>query len=335
MLSAILLFVAFSTTDNAFAGKNDEIRVKREFTALVFPSVTVKHVLSYIQSQRGGTITPDDDVEGKWRLRDSTGLKWNAEVDGRFSSSDGVKNVMEVKTPYLKDKDEHLAVLPLNALLALGAEPMYSVGGGHFHIKLPPFLAQPSRFASLVNFLLNYEDLLVYIFSNPQRLGTTRKLSETRIEGNRKPLSQILGESLNEALNKQDPQFVLKTLENFAINVVPTREMDINLRSWKGSGSKKTHNTIELRFFNAPKTEQEAILEEVLVRTIAHKCLESASLVYYQPLIKPGNGEWDYLEDPAKIENDFRQLLTELKLDPKPYFAAHIERLSERRHPGK
>lgn len=305
----------------------------REYSALAPASVTPLHVLRLIQQERGGEITPHPTTPRKWVLTDSAGKRWGAEYDGKVPGGD---NVLEVQTPPLGRDESALMELPLKALLAAGATPMYSVGGGHIHVDLAAnFLPHPKRFASLVNFLLNHEELLNLVFSNPQRAHAVRKLSTLFANDGQTVASRYLGGRLNEMLDKNDEAALLHELEDFAMNVVKLRDTDFNLRSWRGSGGKKTHGTLELRFFNAPKTLEEARLELALVRAIALYSIRhgDASPVRYKPLVDALEGENAYLDD-ARLLADLRAMLAALGLPAAEYERVFLDNLRVRRHPS-
>lgn len=355
----ILFVVALSTSTWGMTPEIKELTLGREFTALAGPSLTPRKILNNIAKNRGGEVVKHRHV-GKWKLKDDEGFKWSAERDGRLID----EYVFEVQTPPLRAYQNLLMLVPLRALKESGAAPRYSVGGGHIHIdiedkyKVHPmgfsFLKNPRMIASLINLLLNYEETLNFIFRNPKRVHTSRKLSVLRKDG--KTLAENLGKRLNRYLKNNDqgcrgklPQefidrhnsCIVALLEQFARQIVPTRETDINLQSWKGSSMKKTHGTLELRFFNAPKTETEVILEEKLVRAIADLAVKSYNTpIYYNPKVSPSEGENAYIVDYDLLKKDFKQLLSDLGLNDitdqyiSTYLGENYSRLQKRRHPG-
>lgn len=328
----------------------DSITLGREFTAVGLPLVTTTKILSYIQNERGGEIYQHEKNPKKFVLKDKEGKKWGAEVDGELP--DG-RIVYEVQTPPLDGKSDSLMLLPLRALLSAKTTPLYSVGGGHIHIDVARYFElYPYQFASLVNFLLNYEETLTYIFSNPRRLHTIRKLSEVRLDNNSKTLAQYLGQLLNYYIDREDrgcendarlnkyiteksKSCIIAALSHFACDVVPSREMDINLQSWKCSSAKKTHGTLEMRFFNSPKLEEEVLLETELLRGVAQLAVNSESKpILYAPVVDSLVGENAYIDD-NKLHLDLNTMLKMLGLAEDGFYKIYIERLGERRHPGK
>jgi len=338
-LNLLILFL-FSTQVFGYVSEINELTLGREFTAVAGPMITPKTILKTIANERGGEIYQHRDPR-KWKVKDDDGFKWSAEIDGRIFD----EFVFEVQTPPLKGHQADLMLVPFNALIKSGARPYYSLGGGHIHIDIEDkyrahptgfsFLKHPKMMASLMNLLLTYEETLTFIFRNFRRDHTTRKLSELRQNG--KTLAQILGHKLNlylknngqgcedavsEELLKRHQSCIVSYLEHFARNIVPTRETDINLQAWKGSSAKKTHGTLELRFFNAPKTKTEVILEEKLVRSIADFAFRSNNdPVFYQPKVKPIFGENAYIVDYKLLKMHFGELLKRIGLGDLKEFA--------------
>jgi hypothetical protein len=244
--------------------------------------------------------------------------------------------------------------LPLQAFQAHGAVPKYAVGGGHIHIDIARYFENyPRQFGSLVNFLLNHEELLTYVFANPRREFTIRKISSFRDVVTGQPLSEFLGQQLNRYLNNGDrdcapevetyaahystPTCIVGLLELFSRELIPGRETNINLQAWKGSSAKKTHGTLELRFFNAPAEVREAVLEERLVRAIADLAARSDQTpITYAPLIDPRAGETPYYSDDL-LALHFTQMLKDLgmsKDEIEEFHALYLQRLKLRRYPG-
>ena len=209
MLSKCLILLSIVSSLNAWGigPEVEELTLGREFSALSLPTLTPRRILKNIAKYRGGEVVKHNHVS-KWKLKDDEGLKWSAERDGKLLD----QYVFEVQTPPLRAYQSSLMLVPFRALKESGAEPYYSVGGGHIHVDIEnkykahplgfSFLKNPKMMASLMNFLLNYEETLNFIYRNPKRAHTSRKLSALRKDG--KTLAQILGEGLNGYLKSND-----------------------------------------------------------------------------------------------------------------------------------
>ena len=315
----------------------EQITVGREFTAVTNSSRQVRpfDVLVEVQQIRGGEIKPFDGVPGKLYLTDSEGLVWGAEIDGVFADKGGLCQVIELQTPPLVGAQKKLLGIPLQVFNRLGLTPKYSVGGGHIHVDVANYFAlNPSAFVSFINILLKYEDLLVYVFSNSKRAHAVRKLSSVKhAEGS---LSDLLGGRLNYFIDIKDYDQMLLYLKSFIQDKIPHRNFGINFLSWSGS-IRKSHGTLELRFFNAPQKIEEALLEEFLIRSIVEKSIVSSNNpVRFKSLVPEFIGENAYLND-AKLYEDFMLLLKDLNIEDQFYRfdRVFLRRVSERRHPGK
>ncbi len=323
-----------------FEGSNaaeETTTLGREFSGITNGNVYPESVLAEIQKTRGGVITNDPKIPGKVVLTDRLGLKWGAEIDGIYARGGTKQPVIEVQTPPLYAEENELLNLPIKAFLRLGVEPKYSVGGGHIHIGLDGGIGDdPKRFASLVNLLLSYEDLLAYVFSNPARVHTIKKWSQVRTPSGQY-LSSKSGEALNRAITKGDSGFLWTELQRIAEVEAPSREMAINLKSWKGSTTKKTHGTLELRFFNQPKSTTEAQLEERLVRLLVRRASVGDTNPYlYHERISPIVGENALLRDDF-LFSEWDSLKTDLGMsaeESEAFTKTFLNQLSDRRHPG-
>ena len=113
--------------------------------------------------------------------------------------------------------------------------------------------------------------------------------------------------------------------------------MAINLKSWKGSTTKKTHGTLELRFFNQPKSTTEAQLEERLVRLLVRRASVGDTNPYlYHERISPIVGENALLRDDF-LFSEWDSLKTDLGMsaeESEAFTKTFLNQLSDRRHPG-
>lgn len=225
--------------------------------------------------------------KGNWRI-EWDGIGRDYDLEGNVLSGSERGGVVEIVTPKYKPTAKDVEAL-FEVYREVGVLPSYQSGGGHINFDLNLFAGRPKALARFIAIFLQSRDVLTAMFQYPGRFSTAEphRVNQAFLgklldfNGTEEELKQLLynGQFFNTRLGRKT-KYVQMELSSYFQDVIPgefvTKDFDIKHDVWRRQFRVNPNiRKGEFRFFGAPRTVEEAHLQQKLVRAMMDKAINS------------------------------------------------------------
>ncbi len=278
---------------------------------------------------------------GTWRV-EWDGIGRDYDPNGQVIPGSERGGVIEIVTPKFKPTAKD--VRALYAVMGdVGVRPSFFSGGGHVNFDLAAFAGRPKALARFIALFLQSRDVLTAMFQHPGRFGTAEPHAVDQsfvngllsFNGTDEDLKRYLydGGFYNRRLGRKT-KYVQMEMSSYFQDVIPaeyvTKDFDIKNDVWhKQFRVNPSIRKGEFRFFGAPRTEEEAHLQQKLVRALMDKAINDDSPL--TDALAPVDVE-KMVADPKALFDRFDKVMGNLHLPAEEYEGFFAEGLQNVRY---